>query len=153
MWPCSSPAVCQLLARSWESILTFSMPRISENPFSVTWPWWLTLIFKVKPIFFKFVLFSRSTIIATLFISGFFEFLDLDYVKINTKIKSVACIQPEIIKVIWKYVWPLFSRSTVEVRWQMSVILRFPTSDILKSKARMILFHAYNPWWTRGHNK
>ena len=31
---------------------------------------------------------------------NFFEFLDIDYVKINTKIKSVACIQPEIIKVI-----------------------------------------------------
>ena len=28
------------------------------------------------------------------------EFLDLDYVKINTKIKSEACIQPEIMKVI-----------------------------------------------------
>ena len=28
------------------------------------------------------------------------EFLDLVYVKINTKIKSVACIQPEIMKVI-----------------------------------------------------
>ena len=30
----------------------------------------------------------------------FFEFLDIDYVKINTKIRSVACIQPEIMKVI-----------------------------------------------------
>ena len=28
------------------------------------------------------------------------EFLDIDYVEIDTKIKSVACIQPEIIKVI-----------------------------------------------------
>ena len=31
----------------------------------------------------------------------FAEILDLDYVKINTKIKSVACIQPEIMKVIY----------------------------------------------------
>ena len=31
---------------------------------------------------------------------GFAEFLDLDYVKINTKIKSEAFIQPEIMKVI-----------------------------------------------------
>ena len=30
----------------------------------------------------------------------FSEFLDIDYVKINIKIKSVACIQPEIMKVI-----------------------------------------------------
>ena len=29
----------------------------------------------------------------------FFEFFDLDYVKINTEIKSAACIQPEIMKV------------------------------------------------------
>ena len=30
----------------------------------------------------------------------FHEFLDLDYVEIDTKIKSVACVQPEIMKVI-----------------------------------------------------
>ena len=30
----------------------------------------------------------------------FAGFLDLDYVKINTKIKSEACIQPQIMKVI-----------------------------------------------------
>ena len=29
-----------------------------------------------------------------------FEFLDIEYVKIDTKIKSVACIQIEIMKVI-----------------------------------------------------
>ena len=51
------------------SILTFSMPRISKNPSSVTWSWRLTLIVKVKPIFLKFILFSRSAIIATLFFS------------------------------------------------------------------------------------
>ena len=32
---------------------------------SVPWPWWLTLIFKVKPYFLKLILFSRSAIIAT----------------------------------------------------------------------------------------
>ena len=82
----------------------------------------------------------------------FVEFLDLDYVKINTKIKSVACIQPEIMKVIWKYVWP-FSRSTMEVRWHMLVILKFPKSDMFKSTPRLSLYHVSNPWWTRGHNK
>ena len=83
----------------------------------------------------------------------FVEFLDLDYVKINTKIKSVVCIQPEIIKVIWKYVWPWFSISTMEVRWHMLVISRFPTSDMFKSTPRLSLYHVYNWRWTRGHNK
>ena len=32
------------------SILTFAWSRISENPKSVTWPWWLTLKMKVKHI-------------------------------------------------------------------------------------------------------
>ena len=32
------------------SILTFARSRISENPKSVTWPWWLTLKMKVKHI-------------------------------------------------------------------------------------------------------
>ena len=83
----------------------------------------------------------------------FFEFFDLDYVKINTEIEAAACIQPEIMKVIWKYVWPWFSRSTMEVRWHMLVILRFQTSDMFKSTPTLCLYHVYNPWWTRGHNK
>ena len=36
------------------SILTFSRSRISENSFSVTWPWWMTLISEAKPIFLNF---------------------------------------------------------------------------------------------------
>ena len=82
----------------------------------------------------------------------FAEFLNLDYVKINTEIKSEACIQPEIMKDIWKYVWPWFSRSTIEVRWHMLVIMRFRTSDMFKSTGILCLHHVYNPWWTRGHN-
>ena len=61
------PAIYSILV----SNLTYSRSRISENLFSVTWPWCLTLIFKVKPLFFKFILFSRSVIIDTLFISDF----------------------------------------------------------------------------------
>ena len=56
------------------SNLTYSRSRISENLFSVTWPWCLTSIFKVKPFFFKYILFSRSFIIDTLFISDFSSF-------------------------------------------------------------------------------
>ena len=83
----------------------------------------------------------------------FFEFFDLDYVKINIEIKSAACIQPAIMNVIWKYVWPWFSRSTMEVRRHMLVILRFQTSDMFKSTPALCLYHVYNPWWTKGHNK
>ena len=79
----------------------------------------ISIIFKVK---------HHSYIICFRFAG----FLDLDYVKINIKIKSEACIQPEIIKVIWKYVCPWFSRSTIKVRWHMLVILRFQTSDMFK---------------------
>ena len=61
------PAIYSILV----SNLTYSRSRISENLFPVTWPRCLTLIFKVKPRFFKFILFSRSVIIYTLFISDF----------------------------------------------------------------------------------
>jgi len=83
----------------------------------------------------------------------FFELLNLDYVKINTTIKSVAYILSEKRKVIWKYVWSWFSSSTVVVSWHLLVVLRFLTSEMLKSATRMSLHHAYNSWWTRGHNK
>ena len=33
---------------------------------------------------------------------GFFEILDIENVRIDTKIESIAGIQPEISKVIWK---------------------------------------------------
>ena len=74
----------------------------------------------------------------------FLEFFDLDYVKINTEIKSAACIQPEIMKVIRKNVW--FSRSTLEVRRHTIVILRFQTSNIFKSTPTLCLYYVYNPW-------
>ena len=61
------PAIYSILV----SNLTYSRSRISENLFPVTWLWCLTLIFKVKPLFFKFILFSRSVIIDTVFISNF----------------------------------------------------------------------------------
>ena len=83
----------------------------------------------------------------------FAEFLDLDYVEIDTKIKSVACIKLEKLEVIWKYVWPWFSRWTIEVRRHMLVILRFRTSDLFKWTPTLCLYHIHNLWWTRGHNK
>ena len=128
------------------SNLTYSRSRISENLFPVTWPWCLTLIFKVKPLLFTFRLFSRSVIIDTLFISDFLSSSTLIMLKINTEIKSAACIQPEMMKVIWKYVWLWFSRSTMEVRRHMLVILRFQTSDMFKLTPTLCLYHVYNTW-------
>ena len=40
-----------------------------------------------------------------------FDILDLENVRIDTKINFVSCLQPEIWKVIQKGVWPWFSRS------------------------------------------
>ena len=43
---------------------------------------------------------------------SFFDLLDPKYVRIDTKIKSVPRLQPEITKVIQKGVWPWISRSS-----------------------------------------
>ena len=40
-----------------------------------------------------------------------FDILGLENVRINTKIKFVSCLEPEIWKVMQKGVWPWFSRS------------------------------------------
>ena len=40
-----------------------------------------------------------------------FDILDLENVRIDTKINFVSCLQPEIRKVMQKGVWPWFSRS------------------------------------------
>ena len=40
-----------------------------------------------------------------------FDILDLENVRIDTKIDFVSCLQPEIRKVTQKRVWPWFSRS------------------------------------------
>ena len=46
----------------------------------------------------------------------FFDISDPKNVRIDTKIKSVPRLQPEITKVIQKGVWPWFSRSCNEDR-------------------------------------
>ena len=40
-----------------------------------------------------------------------FDILDLENVRIDTKINFVSCLQPEMRKVMQKGVWPWFSRS------------------------------------------
>ena len=44
-------------------------------------------------------------------IFNIFDILDLENVRIDTKINFVSCLQPEIWKVMQKGVWPWFSRS------------------------------------------
>ena len=60
------------------------------------------LDFQVQTIFFESNIISKASHYGYIIYFRFFEFLELDYVKINTKIKinSVPCIQPEILKVI-----------------------------------------------------
>ena len=60
--------------------------------------------FQGQTIFFEIIIIFKVSLYSYIIYFIYFEFLDLDYVKINTKIKSVACIQPEIIKVIQNYV-------------------------------------------------
>ena len=60
--------------------------------------------FQGQTIFFEVIIIFKVSLYSYIIYFRFFEFLDLDYDKINTKIKSVACIQPEIIKVIQNYV-------------------------------------------------
>ena len=45
------------------------------------------------------------------FVFNIFDILDLENVRIDTKINFVSCLQPEIWKVMQKGVWPWFSRS------------------------------------------
>ena len=42
---------------------------------------------------------------------NFFDILNLENVRIDTKIEFVSCLEPEIRKVMQKGVWPWFSRS------------------------------------------
>ena len=45
------------------------------------------------------------------FVFNIFDILDLENVRIDTKINFVSCLQPEIWKVMQKGVWPWFSKS------------------------------------------
>ena len=54
---------------------------------------------------------QRSTVKVTQFFFNIFDILDLENVRIDTKINFVSCLQPEIWKVTQKGVWPWFSRS------------------------------------------
>ena len=84
------------------SILTFLGSRRSKKLKSIFWPWRLTL--KIKVIYMYrydlcYLLQETWYQLDHVIYFGLFEIPDLEYVGINTKIKSVACIQPEIQEV------------------------------------------------------
>ena len=56
-----------------------------------------------------------------------FDIPGLENVRIDTKIMSVRYLQPEIRKVIHRYVWPSFPRLSIKVRWLILDFLRSPT--------------------------
>ena len=68
-----------------------------------------------------------------------FDILDLENVRIDTKINFVSCLQPEIWKVMQKGVWPWFSRSNIKVRWLILGFLRSSTLQMLESTPRSSL--------------
>ena len=140
------PAIDSILV----SNLTYSRSRISENSFSGTWPWCLTLIFQGQTTFLWIYIIFKVNHHRYIIYLWFFEFIHLDYVKFNNKIKSVTCIQQEIMKVIWKYVWPWFSRSTMEVRWHILVILIFQTSDMFKFDTNIVSLSRIQPMMNKG---
>ena len=67
-----------------------------------------------------------------------------------------SCLQPEIRKVIHTYVWPLFSRSTIKVRW-MILSLFSEILDIVNvridTNIRSAACIVYSRSWKRSYNE
>ena len=78
------------------------------------------------------------------FVFNIFDILDLDNVRIDTKIDFVSCLQPEIWKVMQKSVWPRFSRSNIKARWLILGFLKSLTLKMLESTPVSSLYHVYN---------
>ena len=97
-------------------------PEISK----VIWEKCMTLSFKV----------NRQ---GQVFVFNIFDILDLENVRIDTKIDFVSCLQPEIRKVMQRGVWPWFSRSNIKVRWLILGFLRSSTLQMLESTPRSSL--------------
>ena len=103
-----------------------SIASIQPEVSKVIWRMCMTLSFKVERL--RYV--------------NYFDILDipgLEIVRIDTKIMSVWCLQPEIRKVIHKCVWPLLSRSTIKVMWLILGFLRSTTLRMLESTPRSSL--------------
>ena len=76
---------------------------------------------------------------------GFSEILDIVNVRIDTKIKSAACIQPELRKVIQWMCVTLSSKVNRKVTWLFITFSISLTSKMLESIPRSSLYHVYNP--------
>ena len=91
--------MCILLTRSGVDSNILDIEELRKSKFG-----YLTLTAdlncKGQPNFYKRYIIFKVSRYSYFIYFRFVEFLDLDCVKINTKIKSVACIQPEIMKVI-----------------------------------------------------
>ena len=76
--------------------------------------------------------------------SGFFEILNLANVRIDTKIKFLACIQPEIREVIQLICVTLSSKVNRQGHMIFSTYLISTTSKMLESTPRSTSYHVYN---------
>ena len=83
----------------------------------------------------------------------FSEIHDLANVRIDTKIKSVSCIQPEIRKVIQWMCVTLSFKVNRQGHMIFSTYLISPTSNMLESTPRSTLCHVYNRRWERSCKK
>ena len=75
---------------------------------------------------------------------GFSEILDLANVRIDTKIKSVACIQPKIRKVIQLLCVTLSSKVNRQGHMIFLTYSISTTSKMLESTPRSTSYHVYN---------
>ena len=85
---------------------------------------------------------------------GFSEILDIVNVRIDTKIESIACIQPEISKVIWKRCMALSSKVKHLRFWDTWVFSTFSISQASKMSEliqRSCLYDVYNQRYVRSH--
>ena len=73
------------------------------------------------------------------FISTFFDIPDLENARIDTKIESVLCLQPEITKVIPVHVYDLEFQGQPSKSRDSFWFIEIPTSRMLKSTPRSIL--------------
>ena len=83
----------------------------------------------------------------------FSEILDLEYVRFDTTIESIAGLQPEMSKVIWKSVWPWVSRSIVKITCLFSTFLISSISKMFESTLRLTSYHIWNQRYEKSCKK
>ena len=84
---------------------------------------------------------------------AFFEILDFANVRIDTEIKFLACIQPEIRKVIQLICVTLSFKVNRQGHMIFLTYLIFTTSKMLESTPRSTLYHVCNRRYERSCKK